>query len=135
MTDMACEKHPTKQWPHDECVGPGMPWYAAVKILQAALAASQQRVEELEADHQRMMLELADKIQAGLTVVEFNAQLKERLDKSEQRVEELERIAKAARRWSNAHSDAALAVKDGPEYRAACVELFELLETYESKGH
>lgn len=45
---------------------------------------------------------------------------------------ELEVIAKAARRWANAHSDAALAVKDGEEYRTACAELFTALEAYEA---
>jgi hypothetical protein len=23
--DMICEQHPTKEWPHDDCAGPGMP--------------------------------------------------------------------------------------------------------------
>ena len=23
---MMCEAHPGKEWPHDDCAGPGMPW-------------------------------------------------------------------------------------------------------------
>ena len=47
-------------------------------------------------------------------------------------LEKLRAVARAARRFANAHSEAALAVKDGPEYRASCDELFTALESYES---
>ena len=58
---------------------------------------------------------------------------KHALAAKEAEVVELKSIAKAARRFANAHSEAALAVKDGPEYRAACDELFAALEAYEGR--
>lgn len=29
-SDMVCEAHPDKEWPHDDCAGPGMPSFAVV---------------------------------------------------------------------------------------------------------
>ena len=32
---MMCEKHPGREWPHDDCVGPGMPWVISGRTLIA----------------------------------------------------------------------------------------------------
>ena len=44
-TDMICEQHPTKPWPHDDCAGPGMPWQAGLDLL----ARSEQELAEATA--------------------------------------------------------------------------------------
>ncbi len=31
MEVMACEAHPALVWPHDDCPGPGMPWFAGLR--------------------------------------------------------------------------------------------------------
>lgn len=36
MTDMVCEQHPWQEWPHGECLGPGMPWRNVLILLQTA---------------------------------------------------------------------------------------------------
>lgn len=43
--DMTCEAHPGKPWPHDDCIGPGMPWGA----LEGLIAAEREKREELVA--------------------------------------------------------------------------------------
>lgn len=32
-----CEKHPGREWPHDDCAGPGMPWIVEGKAAILAL--------------------------------------------------------------------------------------------------
>jgi len=29
-SDMTCEAHPLRVWPHDDCIGPGMPYGASL---------------------------------------------------------------------------------------------------------
>lgn len=53
-SDMLCEKHPDSVWPHDTCLGPGIPHpiiqreRATIADLQAQLAAAQGDTELAE---------------------------------------------------------------------------------------
>jgi hypothetical protein len=40
QTDMVCEKHPLTEWPHDGCLGPGMPIGAGIDWVRGVLANS-----------------------------------------------------------------------------------------------
>lgn len=31
LHSLMCEEHPGTEWPHDDCIGPGMPWQISGK--------------------------------------------------------------------------------------------------------
>lgn len=38
MGEWRCEEHPEREWPHDDCLGPGMLWfYPHVHFFKAGL--------------------------------------------------------------------------------------------------
>ena len=45
--ESVCEQHPWLEWPHDDCVGPGMSWFWTIAMLVA-------RIEDLEAERDRL---------------------------------------------------------------------------------
>ena len=36
--DMTCEEHPWLEWPHEDCLGPGMPVTASLAMLRSCVA-------------------------------------------------------------------------------------------------